>query len=215
MIRIYGVYFQNHLVYVGQTTKSVSSRFADHKATAKTGKGGSPKLRNKIAKHGAENFEAVLLNEFTDTNQADQMEIRLIAEHDLISNGCNIAVGGKVNRGIKKTAEQKRALSKRSKKQYVNSNSGLAAWNGSQRQKDFMTGRKHGIRSDQHNQAISLSKSHGTYKITMDKHVFFTHSINNFCKQYCLNSASLRNSLWEQRPVTTKGHIITVSKSWV
>ena len=57
---------------------------------------------------------------------------------------------------------------------------------------------------------ITQSKSNGTYQININGVDYFTASINKFCKQHGLNSATLRNSLWNKTTNKSKGRSIRV-----
>jgi len=212
MINIYGIYYVDKLIYVGQTNKKIEYRFADHKAAAKNRPNTCPKLYAKFNKHGIENFSIKLLAIAKNGQLADNKEIQLIAENGLLINGCNIAIGGKVNRGMVKTPAQREQCKQRSLFNYYQKQIGLAKWNGSKQQKELLS-KTHSNKhvSDDTKQRITLAKSNGPYIITKNNQLFETFSINKFAKQHGLNATSLRCSLWNNRIVKSKGYYISVN----
>lgn len=210
MINIYGIFLGDVLIYVGQTCKSVTDRFAIHKATAISRPRACPKLYAKMNKYGHDRFDARLLRA-VPIDAADATEIALIAEHRLIDHGCNVAIGGRVNRGMKKTEEQRQQSSEIGKDRYSRG-LGLASWNGSDAQKKMLSSKLEG-RTIHWGDTITEAKSDGPYVITLNGHEFITLSINKFAKEHGLNTATLRNSLWNNKTCHSKGHIVNVRRA--
>lgn len=84
----------NSKKYVGQTKKTLSCRFNEHKRVAINGGKMSP-LHHAIRKYGVSNFQISLLHQVPE-NELDNMEIKYIADLNTICpNGYNIKSGGK------------------------------------------------------------------------------------------------------------------------
>lgn len=210
-ITIYSINHQNKPIYIGQTQKTVEGRWSDHKSRAKTEPKRGEKLYNKIRKYGIENFTIQPLCVVTE-EQADYTEIKLIEVYDTIKNGCNLAIGGRVNRGMKRTPEQCKTYSKLRKEEYKKGNNPLAKWNGSPEQKTFLK-EKFKDRPITWGDEISKAKSQGPYYILMnDFQYYWEGGLNGFAKKHNLNARSLKLSLKNNKPTTTKGHIVSVSK---
>lgn len=212
MINIYSINYQNKPIYIGQTKKSIDSRWCDHKSRAKTEKNKrKEKLYNKIRKYGIENFAIQPLCVVEDY-MADETEIKCISAFDTIKNGCNLAIGGRVNRGMKRSEETKQKYSKISKERYKKGRCGLAQWNGSQKQKEFLSNLKKG-KDIPWRDKINETKSQGPYEIIIDnsKHIY-KYGLNSFGILHNLNSASLKLALKNNKSVKTKGHTVTVKK---
>ena len=208
MFNIYAIHHLDVPIYVGLTKYKPTKRFADHKSTSKSRPKACPKLYNKMRKYPIEEFSIHLLEETCDEDR----ESYWIDTLNTIQNGCNIAKGGRVNRGFKHTIERKIIKSKESKQQYL-SGKGLARWNGSVEQKEFLQRSRKGIVfTEQHCEQISRSKSDGPYEIIVDGKSHVTLSINKFAKEHNLNTATLRNSLWNNTQAYSKGHHIEVKK---
>lgn len=84
-------------------------------------------------------------------------------------------------------------------------------WNGSQQQKDMLSKKLKG-RVVTWGDEITKTKSDGPYRIIVDGVSHTTLSINKFAKQYNMNAASLRFSLWNNRLVKTKNKTVQVTK---
>lgn len=207
MINIYGIYFDDQLIYVGQTCKNVKARWSDHKSTAKSRPRACPKLYAKINKHGADKFSIELL-ESVNADDADTREQFWIKSNNLIDEGCNVAEGGRVNRGMKRSQQQCQAISQRAIANY-DRGIGLASWNGSQAQRKFLSETLSG-RECSWSDRIVGSKSLGTFVITMDGAEYRVPSLAQFVKEHKLNWASAFNALKQGRVVRTKGHVLSV-----
>ena len=83
----------NGKVYIGQTTVKLSDRWTRHKHP----KSGCLRLRNAIAKHGADNFVCEEIQTCAKED-LDTVETALIAEYDSIRTGYNIMAGGQGTR---------------------------------------------------------------------------------------------------------------------
>lgn len=210
-ITIYSIKFNDNIIYIGQTQKSVDGRWSDHKSRAKTETKRGEKLYNKIRKYGVENFSIESLC-VVESHMADETEIKCIEIFDTIQNGCNLAIGGRVNRGMKRTPEQLEKQSQLKKEEYKNGKNPLSKWNGSQEQKDMISNLRKG-KVLPWTPKIAEAKSHGPYIITVDS-VEYIHKtgLNSFAKQFNLNSASLRSAFYSGKPKKLKVHIVTVRK---
>lgn len=78
----------NGKLYFGQSSRP-TDRWAEHKRTKK-----APKLRAAMVKHGAENFDFIILCWCPDKSYADYVEQELIKAYDTRQVGYNICVGG-------------------------------------------------------------------------------------------------------------------------
>ena len=209
-ITIYGIYHQDKLIYAGQTKKTLKGRWSDHKSRASTEMKRRTKIYNTIRKYGIDNFNIKSFCVVTE-EQADYTEQKVIEIFDLIKNGCNLALGGRVNRGVKKTPEQIEILRERGIRDYKKG-IGLATYNGSQNQKDTVTRLRKG-KVLPWTPKIAEAKSYGPYEIIIDG-VKYIHKrgLNSFAKEHNLNKRSLHLAFLEKRKVSTKGHIVSVSK---
>lgn len=81
-------------VYVGQTTRSIEERFADHVRSARTGI--ETKLARAIRKYGVENFTIEVIDTASSREELNKKEIFWIEAYNSIKNryGYNIAIGG-------------------------------------------------------------------------------------------------------------------------
>lgn len=208
MVKIYTISHKDKVIYVGQTIKSLSERFNQHFSTAEKRPRACPKLYAKLNKYPHNEFNIQLIE---CSELGDERERFWIKELDTKLNGCNVADGGCVNRGMKKSKEQIMAQSTRMKNAYKKGNS-LASWNGSSRQREFLSRLNKG-RKITWGQAITEAKSHGPYKIFVDGKEYITKSINKLAVKLNLNTASMRLALWKQKIVHSKGHIVTVEKA--
>ena len=79
--------------YVGQTTRTLNERIAEHRSCIKTAIG------KAIQKYGWENFEVVVIEECTTIEQLNEREKFWIAKYNSIApNGYNLTEGG--NNGL-------------------------------------------------------------------------------------------------------------------
>lgn len=80
--------------YIGQTRLTLSKRINVHRSQMRQGV--SDKIHNSMRKHGWEAFAFEELYILIENNQdwLNEAEILLIAEHDTVSSGYNIAEGG-------------------------------------------------------------------------------------------------------------------------
>lgn len=131
-------------MYIGQTKKSLLSRFTAHCRKDST----CSKLRNAIQKHGRDSFSIILLAEITNQSAANALEVTLIRLYDSIKSGYNIKEGalGYHNtpnltakaqpsyfKGKRHTAEAKKLMSVAKKGKSFSSvtqfKKGVASWN--------------------------------------------------------------------------------------
>ena len=82
----------NDKVYVGQTTRTLQSRFAEHMNPQTKSHG--DKLHNAIFRHGAENFYVEILQDNIPEDMLDDRERYWIAEYNSFLNGYNTYMGG-------------------------------------------------------------------------------------------------------------------------
>lgn len=87
-------------VYIGQTTKTVASRYKKHAEKARafteeTGKASCRHLYRAMKLHGIDNFVVETIEEIVyERVVLDALEIRHIAEHNSIEEGYNLLAGG-------------------------------------------------------------------------------------------------------------------------
>lgn len=80
----------NGKCYVGQTTRTLEQRIAEHKSSKDTCIG------KAIQKYGRENFEVKVLEECNSIEELNEREIFWIAEYNSVApNGYNLTEGGK------------------------------------------------------------------------------------------------------------------------
>lgn len=95
-MKVYGRIYRiknilNDKSYVGQTTRSLSKRFNEHKTVAyKEGYSCSPKLENAIKKYGKQNYTIELLEEANDQKELDNREEFWINSLKTVGGGYNI-----------------------------------------------------------------------------------------------------------------------------
>ena len=89
--RIYGIeYLVDHRIYVGQTTRKIRERIAEHKSAKKV------PIDKAISKYGWENFVWVVLEECNSREELDEAERRWIERLECIyPKGFNRSNGGK------------------------------------------------------------------------------------------------------------------------
>ena len=207
MINIYKILLKNEPVYIGQTQYPIEKRFWDHKSRAKTHNRPNNKLYNKFNKYGIENFTIELIEQ-VDNNFVDEREQYWIQFHDTINNGCNLAIGGRTNRGYKHSDEVRKNESIAAKKRY--SKSGLAKWNGSKEQ-SLMLSKLYKNRNITWGDKISEAKSKGPYIIKLDgTKLTINYGLGKFAKEYNVSNPTLRWSLKYQKQCKSKGHIVEV-----
>ena len=88
----------NGKVYIGQTIRTVQTRWKQHIQSAfrEKNKNRSPLLYNAIRKYGADSFEIVELEKCSN-NILDEREIYWIKQYDSYKNGYNCTIGGRGN----------------------------------------------------------------------------------------------------------------------
>jgi group I intron endonuclease len=100
----------NGKVYIGQTTKTVNTRWSHHRTLAHKGKSRSI-FHRAIRKYGASSFDVVMLHQAFSRDELNEMEIRAIWTHDSADReyGYNMTLGGE---GGSQTAEVRERMSK-------------------------------------------------------------------------------------------------------
>jgi group I intron endonuclease len=109
----------NGRAYIGVTThKSVSCRWSQHKHCAANRPKGI--LHRAIAKYGPAAFSVETIAEAYSLKELDVLERSLIAAHGTLASagGYNLAIGGRINVGMRPTPEQLAAMSERAKRQW-------------------------------------------------------------------------------------------------
>lgn len=95
MIILYRIICQtNSKIYVGQTSRPLTTRFQEHISHAIQGMTTCRKLYAAIRKHGKENFYAELLSTVETEQDANQLEKFYISQFNSIKNGYNLQEGG-------------------------------------------------------------------------------------------------------------------------
>ena len=87
----------NNKCYIGQTTKSVAKRWAEHQSAAATGVPYESKLYKAINQHGIDNFSIEILEVLPDEN-LDMQEKYWIKHLNTVDKGYNITWGGQQGR---------------------------------------------------------------------------------------------------------------------
>lgn len=216
MINIYCIKYEEKIIYVGQTKFDIKKRFVDHKSRSKTEHKRKSKLYNFLRKYANKDYSnfSIELIETVSVNQSDEKEKYWIEYYDTLNNGCNIAIGGKVNRGYKMTKEQKNKMSVLRKKEWAEGKNPLSKWNGTEEQKKYLSDLfKNQRKTIKWGDQISIAKSKGPYNIEIDgqKTTYF-FGLNKIAKILNVNNASLKISLKENRYVNSKGKKIKVTK---
>lgn len=108
---VYKHTFPNGKIYIGITSQKLESRF-DNGNGYKT----NP-MRNACKKYGWENIKHEIIANHLTKEQAEQMEIEMIAKYNStnINFGYNVAKGGHSNNGFKHSQETKNKMSLRHK----------------------------------------------------------------------------------------------------
>lgn len=103
-------------LYVGQTYKSIDTRFKEHikDSLNPTRDHSKSALHKAIAKYGPENFSIQLIEENISEELIDQKEQYYISYYDSYKNGYNKTIGGQGVHGYKHTTKTKQTLSQRS-----------------------------------------------------------------------------------------------------
>lgn len=83
----------NNKVYIGQTTRSIESRWRKHIEDAIRRDGGYNKFHKAIIELGYEHFSIRLIDKF-DASIIDKKEIEYIKKYDSYNNGYNSTLGG-------------------------------------------------------------------------------------------------------------------------
>lgn len=85
----------NDTKYIGKTSGSLQERFKQHKRRSKSDKMKSYRLHHSMKKHGFDNFQIELLEEFETENEAYEAEVKYIAKYDTYhGDGYNLTLGG-------------------------------------------------------------------------------------------------------------------------
>lgn len=89
------------MIYIGQTKRSLTTRWKQHCRCA-NGKLFCYKLQKAILEYGTENFTVEQIDVATTQEEADLKEIRWIAYYNSTANGYNVSPGGKTGGNRKK-----------------------------------------------------------------------------------------------------------------
>lgn len=96
--------------YVGQTTRTIKARWADHCRTHS----GCEKLSRAIKKYGKEAFEITVIEICETIDQLNEREVHWIKELNSITHGYNLNTGGR-NFTMSEETKSKMSLSKKGK----------------------------------------------------------------------------------------------------
>lgn len=122
--RTYILYMATNLVngkrYIGQTWQTLANRKSKHISDSLSGRE-KCYFNLAIVKHGKQNFIWKEIDRVFTAKASDALEIHYIKYYKTRDRniGYNLARGGRVNRGFKKTAEQNKAASERMKRLYA------------------------------------------------------------------------------------------------
>lgn len=93
--KLYSIYKltnpHNTKVYVGQTSRALATRFADHKRTARLGSGFH--IHAAMRKYGIDNFSITLIEEVVGQTLANEREEYWIKHFDAVNSGYNLNYG--------------------------------------------------------------------------------------------------------------------------
>lgn len=84
----------NGKVYIGQTIRTIESRFARHLNDAKNNPNTHLKLHRAINKYGSDKFTIEKIDEATTQEELNEKERYWIKEYDSMNNGYNLTEGG-------------------------------------------------------------------------------------------------------------------------
>ena len=101
---------KNNKAYIGYTSKTVESRWAEHQYDALTYRD-NRKFYHAIRKHGVDCWQVETLLEINTTEEAKIKEIELILLHETYDHGYNATRGGDGNNGIVMSAESNKKRS--------------------------------------------------------------------------------------------------------
>lgn len=105
---IYGIKDKKsgEVVYIGQTTRSLSARFKQHLKASEKESPAYP-IHRAIKKHGKDRYESFLIEECISLEQMDKREIELTIEFNtLVPNGYNLMLGQKGGRHSEETKKK-------------------------------------------------------------------------------------------------------------
>ncbi len=98
MVIIYGIKFQDKIVYVGQTTSTAEKRLSKHLSLARCGKNFCPKLYNHMRKNELMGYSTTVLDACSLVD-SEAREKYWIAEYKTYENWLNCHPGGNQARG--------------------------------------------------------------------------------------------------------------------
>lgn len=105
---IYKLTFPNNKVYIGQTIKTLNTRFSQHINSVNNGS--KQVIHKAINKYGIENIlKEVICN--CDRKYLNEFEKYYIWKYNTIENGYNVALGGNSNSGFKHSEKTKSQMS--------------------------------------------------------------------------------------------------------
>lgn len=85
----------NSKLYIGQTTKTLQERIANHRNSFVSGV--DTHLYRAMRKYGWDKFHFHTIDYATTQDELDELEAFYIEKYDTIRNGYNMALGGKIN----------------------------------------------------------------------------------------------------------------------
>ena len=100
----------NNKIYIGQTTRTLEERIAEHKRKR------NPLISKAIKKYGIENFSIEIIDKASTINKLNEKEFYYIKKYNSIApNGYNQCEGGGNTIGYKHTEEAKAKMSEKRK----------------------------------------------------------------------------------------------------
>ena len=107
----------NNKIYIGQTTRTLEERIAEHKRKR------NPLISKAIKKYGIENFSIEIIDKASAINELNEKEFYYIKKYNSISpNGYNQCEGGGNTIGYKHTEEAKAKMSNKKSEMYLGEN---------------------------------------------------------------------------------------------
>ena len=97
----------NNKCYIGQTSRNLDTRIAEHTTSQKT------IFHKALAKYGSESFEWSVLESHSNRDEANKREIELIEEYQSYTNGYNSHPGGRVGGFTTEQSIRKRQVTRK------------------------------------------------------------------------------------------------------
>ena len=190
-------------MYVGQTVKTLSSRWKAH-LTSKRCRA----LSSAIALYGKENFEIKVIEQYGTIQELNSAEIYFINKFNTLApNGYNLRSGGENGLHsleskivMSEKAKKRPPKSEEHKRKISESKTGIKTGPRSQQTKKNMSNSKKGVPlSDQHKLQLSKSKSHKKTKVIAIKiennQRFEFESLSFASKTLNIPTSAIRNIL--------------------